>query len=131
MQKRTSFETLRFEYETKMNNALHNLYMARTREEVEVANDEVHRVISKYTRNIKTLLEQNALQLVADQAKMQGILNDVLGSYKFVLSYEPQRNTVKWTVETPYKSKYWYISKAGVPVDMENWKNWIYNVLMN
>ena len=130
MQKRTTFESLQFEHETKIMNALKNLYMARTREEVETANMVVHKTVGKYASQIKKFLDESALQLIADQAKMQDLLNDIMGSYKFVLSYEPHRNTCKWTVETPYKSKYFYISKIGTPVDMDNFKSWIYNLLM-
>lgn len=129
MQKRTTFESLQFEFETKIANALHNLYMARTREEVEKANMEVHKTVGKYSSQIKKFLDESALLCISDQAKMQDLINDIMGSYKYVLSYEQNRNTVKWTVQTPYNSKYWFISKVGSPVDMENFQEWIYSVL--
>ena len=129
MQKRTTFESLQFEFETKIANALHNLYMARTREEVEKANMEVHKTVGKYSSQIKKFLDECALLCISDQAKMQDLINDIMGSYKYVLSYEQNRNTVKWTVQTPYNSKYWFISKVGSPVDMENFQEWIYSML--
>ena len=129
MQKRTTFESLQFEHETKIANALKNLYMARTREEVETANMEVHKAVGKYSSQIKKFLDESALLCIADQAKMQDLINDIMGSYKYVLSYEQNRNTVKWTVQTPYNSKYWFISKVGSPVDMENFQEWIYSML--
>lgn len=129
MQKRTTFESLQFEFETKIANALHNLYMARTREEVEKANMEVHKTVGKYSSQIKKFLDESALLCISDQAKMQDLINDIMGSYKYVLTYEQNRNTVKWTVQTPYNSKYWFISKVGSPVDMENFQEWIYSVL--
>lgn len=130
MQKRTTFESLQFEHETKILNALHNLYMARTREEVEQANMQVHKVVGKYSSQIKKFLDESALLLISDQAKMQDLLNDLMASYRYELTYEQNRNTVKWTVETPYKSKYWYISKLGTPVDLENFKSWVYSILI-
>lgn len=130
MQNRTTFETLEFEYDAKIKNALHELTKARTREEVELANDAVHKAVAKYTRNIKQFIEHTHLQIIVDHAKMQKALNDLLNSAEFVLEYEPMRNTVRWTVTTPYKSRYWYISKFGSEVDLDNWKEWIRNVLM-
>lgn len=130
MQKRTTFETLQFEHETKIMNALRELYLARTREEVEQANMQVHKVVGKYSSQIKKFIDESALLLISDQAKMQDLLNDLMASYKYELTYERNRNTVRWTVDTPYKSKYWYISKFGTPVDLENFKEWVYSVLM-
>lgn len=130
MQKRTTFETLSQEYDTKIKNAVHALTMARTNDEVEVANMEIHKVVSKYARTIKQFIQNASLQLISDHAKMQDLLNSMLNSNKFILTYEPMRNTVRWTVQTPYKANYWYISKIGTPVDLENWNEWIRNVLM-
>ena len=130
MQKRTTFETLQLEHETKILNALRELYLARTREEVEQANMQVHKVVGKYSGQIKKFIDESALLLISDQAKMQDILNDLMASYRYELTYERNRITVRWTVDTPYKSKYWYISKFGTPVDLENFKEWVYSVLM-
>ena len=130
MQKRTTFETLRFEYEVKILNALKGLYMARTREEVETANMDIHRVVTKYSGQIKKFIDESAVLLISDHAKMQDLLNDLMASDEYKLSYEPNRNTVRWTVETPYNSKFWYISKIGTPVDLDNFQNWIYSVLI-
>lgn len=130
MQKRTTFESLQFEYETKIANALHELYLARTREEVEKANMEVHKVVGKYSSQIKKFIDESALLMISDQAKMQDLINDLLGSFKYELTYTPNRNTVKWTVQTPYNSKYFFISKVGTPVDLDNFKDWIYHMLI-
>ncbi len=130
MQKRTTFESLQFEYETKIANALHELYLARTREEVEKANMNVHKIVGKYSSQIKKFIDESALLMISDQAKMQDMINDILGSFKYELTYEANRNTVKWVVETPYKSKYFFISKVGTPVDLDNFKDWIYHMLI-
>ena len=130
MEKRTTFVTLQFEYETKIVSALRELYLARTREEVEQANMQVHKVVGKYSSQIKKFIDESSLLLISDQAKMQDLLNDLMVSYKYELTYERKRNTVRWTVDAPYKSKYWYISKFGTPVDLENFKEWVYSVLM-
>lgn len=130
MQKRTTFETLRFEYETKILKALTGLYMARTREEVETANLEIHRIITKYSGQIKKFIDESSLLLISDLSKMQLLLNDLMASDAYKLTYEPNRNTCRWTVDTPYHSKFWYISKIGTPVDLENFRNWVYSVLI-
>ena len=130
MQKRTTFESLQFEHETNIMNALHSLYTARTNEEIEVSGTTAIKAIQKYTRNLKQFTQESSLLLISDQAKMQEMLNDLLRSKDFVLSYEPLRNVVRWTVQTPYHSKYNYISKFGSPVDLNNWSEWIRNLLM-
>lgn len=130
MNKKKTFQTIEQEYETAIKDAYRNLTLARTNYEVEVANLTLHKAISGYTKNIKKHISNIALQAIVDQDKMQKLMQDKFGFNEkdYPLTYEINRNTIRWTVTTKW-GKYWYISKCDYQVDMENFYNWVLQIL--
>lgn len=134
MSKEVTFDSLSLEFSSKFNTAFYNMSMARTREEIEVAANDARKVIGDYTRKVKQLIDNAALQLIADHASMMKMLNDRfnLDPDKAVLTYEANRNTVRWTVTlTAVGQKFHYMSKRGRAVDLSNFYNWCVTVLLD
>lgn len=130
MEKKKTFQTIEQEYATAIKDAYRNLTLARTNDEVEVANLSLHRAISGYTKNIKKHINDIALQAIVDQDKMQKLMQDKFGFNEkdYPLTYEINRNTIRWTVTTKW-GKYWYISKCDYHVDIDNFYNWVLQIL--
>lgn len=132
MAKSKTFESMATEYQTQLNKAFYGLTMARTREEVEVANIEVHKVVSKYARELKTFLDDLMLKAISDHANMQKLLQDRfnLAPDRAQLSFDIKRNTIKWTISLfDGKEKYWYLSKRDRGVDLDNFYAFCQNML--
>ena len=132
MTKSKTFESMATEYQTQLNKAFYGLTMARTREEVEVANIEVHKVVSKYARELKTFLDDLMLKAISDHANMQKLLQDRfnLDPDRAQLSFDIKRNTIKWTISLfDGKEKYWYLSKRDQGVDLDNFYAFCQNML--
>ena len=132
MAKNVSFESLSMEYQSRINTAMYNLSMSRTKDEADEAGKSAHKVISEYTRKIKTFVDMATLQAVKDHSEMLRILNDRLSldPGKVELSYTINRNTVRWTIHLVAQDEdYFFMSVRGVPVVMERFYDWCMSML--
>ena len=108
--------------------------MVRTREEAEVASADARKVVNEYAKMLKQVIDRAALQIIADHANMIKMLNDRfnLDPDKAQLSYEENRNTIRWTVTLiPNGGRYYFMSKRGLAVDMTTFYNWCVNTLLD
>lgn len=124
-----TFETLGNQYIGPICTAVGNMAMCRELEEIGDAYAEVHRLALKYAKEIKKFIEECQLQATKDHAGMMQVLNEHfhLDPSKASLSMEMKRNTIRWTVHffNGRHADIWYMSKRGLPVDMDNWTDWL------
>ena len=129
-----TFESLARDFSSKFNTAFYNMTMVRTREEAEVASADARKVVNEYAKMLKQVIDRAALQIIADHANMIKMLNDRfnLDPDKAQLSYEENRNTIRWTVTLiPNGGRYYFMSKRGLAVDMTTFYNWCVNTLLD
>lgn len=121
MAKKT-FDTMAQEFQLEINRAVYILTTARCHAEVEDANKMCHKLITKYSKDMKQFIDNLNMQVVTDHSKMQKLLNDRfnLDPEKAELTFCISRHTVKWTVRLMNGEFFTYITKWDEGVDLEN-----------
>ena len=126
-----TFNSLSDKYQNAIIKAVNALSQSREREEVEVANAEVHKLVTSYTKELKKLLDDISLRIIADHANIQKVLNDRinLDPDKATVSYTLSRHIIKWEITLFGKERYFYVSKRDEAIDINRFYEWASDIL--
>lgn len=124
-----SFDTLARDYIGPVCTLVGNMALCREEDEVERIYDAARKHLTKYAKELRKFIEECNLQATKDHAGMTKVLNDRFGldPAKASLGMDMKRNTIRWTVHF-FDGRHvdiWYMSKRGVPVDMDKWTDWL------